>query len=113
MLVTVSDRDWLLPTVTLPKLRLLGFDPSAPGATPVPDNGMLRVGSEAFEVTVTVPLALPVDCGAKATVNVALCEAFRVTGAVIPLTVNSVPDTDTWEISTLAFPSLVSVTVCA
>ena len=47
--VTVSDRDWLLPTVTLPKLRLLGLDPSAPGATPVPHNGMLRLGLDAVE----------------------------------------------------------------
>jgi len=42
----------LLPTVTLPKLRLVGFDPSVPGATPVPDKGIVRVGLDAFEVIV-------------------------------------------------------------
>jgi hypothetical protein len=84
-LVTVSDRDCLLPTVTSPKLRLLGFDPRAPTASPVPDSGMVRVGFEASEVTVTVPLVLPLVCGAKATVRVVLCEALSVSGVVIPL----------------------------
>jgi hypothetical protein len=57
VLVTVSDADRLLPTVTLPKARLLGLDPSAPGAIPVPDKGMVKVGLGAFEVIVTLPLA--------------------------------------------------------
>ncbi len=70
-LVTVSDCDWLLPTVTLPKLRLVGFEPSAPAATPVPDNGMVSVGLEALEVMVTLPLKLPADAGANLTVKVA------------------------------------------
>ena len=89
--VTVSDCDWLLPTVTLPKLRLVGFDPSAPGATPMPDNGMVRVGLEAFEVTVTLPLTLPADPGVNLTVKVALWPGVIVTGAVIPLRLNPAP----------------------
>jgi len=75
----------LLPTVTLPKLRLVGFDPSDPGATPVPDNGIARVGFDAFEVTVTLPLALPAAAGANFTVKVALWPGVSVTGALIPL----------------------------
>ena len=71
VLVTVSDRDGLFPTVTLPKLRLVGFDPSAPAATPVPDRGSIKGESEASEVIVTAPVALPLACGAKATVRVA------------------------------------------
>jgi hypothetical protein len=85
VLVTVSDRACLLPTVTLPKLRLVGFDPSAPNATPVPDRGTVREGFEASDVIVTVPLALPLACGAKATVKVVLWEALSVNGIVIPL----------------------------
>jgi len=81
----------LLPTVTLPKLRLVGFDPSAPGVTAVPESGMVRVGFEAFDVTVRLPVALPADCGANATVKVALCPAVSVTGAVIPLRLKPVP----------------------
>jgi hypothetical protein len=81
----------LLPTVTLPKLRLVGFDPSAPGAIPVPDNGMVRVGLDAFEVTVTLPLTLPADAGVNVTVKPALCPAVSVTGVVIPLRLYPVP----------------------
>ena len=91
MLVTVSDRDCLFPTVTLPKLRLVGLAPSVPGVTPVPDKGMVRVGFEAFDVMVTLPLALPADDGANETLKVALCPAVRVTGVVIPLKLKPEP----------------------
>jgi len=84
-LVMVSDKDWLLATVTLPKPRLAGFDASAPGATPAPDNARVSVGSEAFETMVTAPLALPAASGAKATVKVVLWDAFSVNGVAIPL----------------------------
>lgn len=95
VLVTVSDSDCLLPTVTLPKLRLVGFDPNVPGAMPVPDNGMVRLGFEALEVTLTLPLALPAEAGVNVTVNVALCPEVKVTGVVIPLKVKPVPLTAT------------------
>ena len=95
MLVTVSDRDLLLPTVTLPKLRLVGLAPSVPGVTPVPDKGMVRDGFEALEVMVMLPLALPADDGANETVKVALCPAVSVTGAAIPLKLNPEPLTET------------------
>ena len=72
VLVTVSDRDWLLPRITFPKLRLLGFDPKAPAASPVPANGIVRVGFEALDVTVTLPLAFVADCGVYVTVRVVL-----------------------------------------
>ena len=90
-MVTVSDSDWLLPTVTLPKLRLVGFDPSAPGATPVPDNGMVSVGVEAFEVIVTLPLTLAPEAGVNVTLKVRLWPAANATGAVIPLRLYPVP----------------------
>lgn len=81
----------MLPTVTLPKLRLVGFEPSAPGATPVPDKGIVSVGLEAFDVMVTFPLALAAVCGANVTVKVVLCPAVSVIGAVIPVKLNPVP----------------------
>ena len=79
------------PTVTLPKLRLVGFEPSAPGATPVPDKGMVRVGVGAFEVMVMLPLAFAADCGENVTLKLALCPAVSVIGAVIPLMVKPLP----------------------
>ena len=81
----------MLPTVTLPKLRLVGFDPSAPGVTAVPDNGMARVGFEAVEVMVTLPVTLPADAGVNVTVKVALWPAVSVVGVVIPLRLKPVP----------------------
>ena len=81
----------MLPTVTLLKVRLLGLDPTAPGATPIPANGMVRAGLEAFEVIVTLPLTLPEDEGVNVTFKVAFWPAASVTGAVIPLRVNPVP----------------------
>ena len=95
MLVTVSDKDWLLSTVTLPKLRLVGFDPRVPKATPVPDRGTVNVGFEAVDVMVTFPLALPADAGANLTVNVVLWPAVKVSGVVTPLKVNPVPLAET------------------
>jgi hypothetical protein len=95
VLVTVSNRDWLLPTVTLPKLRLVGFDPNVPGATPEPDNGIFRLGFEALEVILTLPLALPAEAGVNVTVNVALWPDVRVTGVEMPLKLNPAPLTAT------------------
>jgi hypothetical protein len=99
----------LLPTITLPKLRLVGFDARAPGATPVPVIGTVRFASEAFEEIVNVPLVLPAAVGVKVTRKVALCPAVSVVGVVIPLTVNPLPLTPTCEIVTLVPPVLVTV----
>ena len=46
---------------------------------------------EAFEVIATLPLKLPVDCGAKVTLKDVLCPGISVTGVVIPETLNPVP----------------------
>lgn len=86
MFVTVSDRLCFTPTGTLPKSSWVGVDPSAPGVTPVPDSAMINVESDASEFMVTMPVALPAVCGEKETMKVALCEAPRAIGVVIPLT---------------------------
>lgn len=83
--VTVSDRELLFPTVTLPKLRLLGFGPRPPGAIPVPLKDTVSVGLLASEVMVSVPVALPVDWGAKVSLRLVLCEGLSDKGTVIPL----------------------------
>jgi hypothetical protein len=82
----------LVPTTTLPRASVVGLTVSCPAAAvPVPDNGTVSVGLEAFEVIVTLPLALPADAGANETVKLALCPVVNVTGAVIPLRLNPVP----------------------
>ena len=85
------------------------MDPSVPGAIPVPDNAIVRVGLEAFEVMVTVPLAAPAAVGVNVTLNVVLCPAFNVTGTETPFRLKPVPVIPTCEIVTLVPPVLVTV----
>ena len=75
----------------LPKSRLVGFDPKVPGAMPVPDIGTINDGFNPFDVIVRLPLTAPVADGWNDRVNVALWPPERVTGAVIPLTLNPDP----------------------
>jgi hypothetical protein len=71
--VRLADADPLVPTTTLPTLKVLGLTASCPtAATPVPESGMVSVGFDAFELTVTVPLAAAAVVGVKVTLNVAL-----------------------------------------
>src|SRR5258707_12929745 len=93
VLVTVSDRVLVCAICTLPKPRLVGFDPSAPAVMPVPVSGMLSVGFEAFEVIATLPLTAPAAVGLNNTLNVALWPAVKVIGALIPLTLKPAPVT--------------------
>jgi hypothetical protein len=80
-------------------------------ATAVPLNGIARLGFEAFDVTVAVPLNDPADPGANFTVNVVLCPAVNVTGGVIPETLNPVPDSPPAEIVALVPPVFLIVSV--
>jgi hypothetical protein len=67
---SVAVWDWLVPTTTLPKLIVDGFTANDPAVVPVPLSGMERVGLEAFEVTESVPLAVPLAAGVKMTLKV-------------------------------------------
>ena len=84
-LVRVSESVWLLPTCTLPKLRLAAVAVSDPGVTPVPESGTANVGFEALLVMDRLPLADPPVVGVKVTLNVALWPAASVAGKVSPL----------------------------
>ena len=77
----------------------------------MPLRGIDKLGFDAFDVTVTAPGNVPVDVGAKVTVNVVLCPAVNVTGGVIPEMLNPVPDAATAEIVALVPPVLVRVSV--
>lgn len=80
------------PAATLPKLRLVGLALSWPtAATPVPLTETDSGEFEASLVRVMLPVALPALVGAKVTVRVAVCDAFRVAGTVKPLTVKPEP----------------------
>jgi len=62
----------LVPTVTLPKPRLVGPRASCPGAIPVALVGIARFGLEASEVMDSEPLTVPAAAGVKVTLNVKL-----------------------------------------
>ena len=66
-LVSVSDRVELLPTVTLPNARLLGFGVSVPCVTPVPDRGIFN--EPTLDVMAMLPETAPAAVGAKVAVN--------------------------------------------
>jgi hypothetical protein len=95
--------------MTVPKFIEAGLAAIAPGATPVPDTAIEVVGVGAFEVTVTLPLALPVAVGANLTVKLADLPAFSVTGRVKPVTLNPLPLAPRAETVTADPPEFVMV----
>ena len=103
----------LVPTATLPGIvTVAGFAVSVPAAaTAVPLNGIDKLGFEAFEVTVTVPLNVLADVGANVTVNDVLCPGVSVTGGAIPEMLNPVPAAAAAEIVALVPPVFVTVSV--
>lgn len=91
--VRLPDAVPLVPTTTLPRARVVGVTVSCPvAAVPVPETGIVREGLDAVDVMVMLPLALAADCGANVTLKVALWPAVSVTGVVIPLKLNPVPE---------------------
>ena len=93
------------------KLKLVGDDVKVAGVTAVPVKGIAKLGFEAFEVTVAVPLALLGEVGENVTVNDVLCPGVNVTGGVKPEMLKPVPDTVAAEIVALVPPVLVNVSV--
>ena len=67
---------------------------------------------EALLVIETLPFALPLDCGAKVVLNVALCPAARVKGKLSPVTLKPDPVAVACEIVRLDPPELVKVSDC-
>ena len=112
VLVTVSERDLLLPTCTLPKLRLDWVGVRVAGGTPVPESTMLSVGLEALLVMARLPLTVPAACGAKTTLKLGLLSPGpKVKGRLKPLMLNPAPVGVACVIVKLEPPELVSVSV--
>ena len=83
--------------------------PSAPGVTPVPESGMLKLGFEPFEVMLTLPLAAPLAVGLKSAVNEVLWPAVNVKGKDRLFRLNPLPLAVAAEIVRLDPPEFVSV----
>src|SRR5208283_1459856 len=93
----VSDCVLLTPTVTFPKLTLAGVTEIC-ACTPVPLSAIVAGEFVALLVIVTL--------------NVVGCPAVRVSGTVIPATLNPAPLSLICEIVTLELPEFVTVTFC-
>jgi len=108
--VSVPDPDPLFPTATPPRFKVEGEIVSVPtAAAPVPDRETVSFGFEAFDVMVTVPLAVPVRVGANVTVNPVLCPPPRVNEELMPLRVKPAPLIVTFDTETLVPPVFVIV----
>jgi hypothetical protein len=92
-------------------VKLVGDAVRVAGVTAVPLKGIERLGFEALEATVTVPLNVPAEVGANFTVNVVLCPGVNVTGGVTPEMLNPVPAAVAAEIVALVPPVFVTVSV--
>jgi hypothetical protein len=120
-LVRVSDSVWLLPTCTLPKLRLEAVAVSDPGVTPEPASGtvmteidldLLRRSDgirEALVVTDIIPFWFPIAVGAKVTLKFVVWPAGKMNGRLVPATWNPLPLTMTCETVRSDPPELVSL----
>jgi hypothetical protein len=80
-----------------------------PGATTVAESGIFNVALEALLVIAIFPLEEPAVVGASVTVNVTVCPAIKVRGAVKPVMLYPVPLAAALEIVTLALPEFVTV----
>ena len=101
--------EFVVPTTTLPKLKLDGVMVNA-ACTPVPVTGITALAPCVFK-TVTFPLTLSPVVGLKVTFIDVVCEGVRVTGVVIPETLTSLALTVTWEIVMLLFPVFLMLRV--
>lgn len=99
----------LVPTTTLPKLRLVGDTARVPAAVPVPESAIVSGEFDEFDTTDKLPLAAPALVGVKVAVNVTPWFGVSVSGSVNPLIENIAPVTFACEIVTADPPVLVSV----
>jgi hypothetical protein len=108
--VKLPDAVPLFPTTTLPTGSGFGVALSVPAVeVPVPDRVMPKLGLDAFDVTVTLPLALPEFVGVNVTLKVALPPAPSDTGVEIPPKLNPAPLIATLVITAVSVPAFLIV----
>jgi len=82
LFLSVIGCELLLPTVTVPKLTLVGLAAIC-GWVPVPLSAIVAGGLGALLVIEILPGALPADVGAKVTVKVKFAPALMLVGASV------------------------------
>lgn len=90
--VRLALRPELVPSATVPKLRLFSESDSWGVVVPVPVSAIFRFESEALETMLRVPLAEPELVGANVVVNVTLSFGLSVVGKLKPPIENAEPD---------------------
>jgi hypothetical protein len=112
VLIKAALKSLLLPTFTLPKLRLdvLNVSSCVP-ATPVPLNGIVSGELGALLESEIEPVTLPAALGVKTALNVAFELIGIVSGVLRPVVLKPVPVTVAREITTLAVPPFVRLIV--
>ena len=113
LFVRVAVSELLLPTLTLPKLKLDVLRPkSFVAASPVPLSAIASGEFGALLVRFTEPLTAPAVVGAKTALKVADLPAAILSGVLMPIVLKPEPVTVTPEIVTVALPPLVRLIVC-
>jgi hypothetical protein len=111
--VKVAGRSLLLPTFTLPKLRLGTLNVSKRlDAMPVPLRGIRSGEFGASLASDTDPVTFPAAEGVNTALNVAFVPGGIVKGVLSPVIVNPLPEALPCEMTRFAVPLFVSVIVC-
>jgi hypothetical protein len=91
VLVKVSDKVLVLVTGTVEKSRLESLALNAPAPATVAVRGIAMLLLDALLAIEILPVADPLDCGVKVTLNALVCPAASVTGRLSPFSVKPVP----------------------
>jgi len=112
LFVSTTLSELVVPSFTLPKLKLVGLAPSTRlVATPVPPKGIVSGELGALLTSATDPDTPPELDGVKTTLNVAVFPPATVNGALNPEVLKPVPVTAACEIVRLALPPFETVMV--
>ena len=110
--VSVTSCVAVVPSVTVPKLKLEAFGESLfVAATPVPLKEIIIGKLLASPPIEMLPESAVADFGLNATMKFMLAPAARVTGAESPDMLKPAPVTATWEIVSSAVPVFESLIV--
>ena len=106
--VIVTLREAVLPTLTLPKLTLLGFTARLkPAATPAPLSAMAEGGLVASLTRDKLPVEAPADFGLNCTLKVAVLPALNIIGRTRPEVLKPAPEIFAAVIVTGTLPGLL------
>jgi hypothetical protein len=111
--VMVSFWLWLVPSWTVPKLKLDGLVVMPPDETPLPVSAIFSGVLDVSLAKARFPVTSPADWGPKTTLKVTPCPASKVMGRTNPVVLKPVPVTVSCETVRLEPPVFARLTDCA